>query len=127
MADQGHNYTMPKTLTPNQWALLGDWTVRNGSIESSEPNGRIAYGFHSRDLNLVMGPPRTAKPVRFTVTLDGRPPAAAHGGDVDEQGHGVASEQRLYQLLRQPPPIVDRMFEIQFLDSGVEAFAFTFG
>ncbi len=127
VADQPHNYTMPRTLTPNQWALLGDWTVHSGSITLNEPNGRIAYGFHSRDLNLVVGPPRSARPIRFIVTLDGRLPASAHGGDVDEQGHGTAADQRLYQLVRQPQPIVDRVFEIEFLDRGVEGFAFTFG
>jgi hypothetical protein len=33
----------------------------------------------------------------------------------------------LHQLIRQPTPVVDRLFEIEFLGSGVEAFAFTFG
>jgi hypothetical protein len=51
----------------------------------------------------------------------------AHGIDVDEQGNGTVTEQRLYQLIRQPKPIADRQFEIEFLDPGVEAFAFTFG
>jgi hypothetical protein len=50
-----------------------------------------------------------------------------HGGDVDDQGKGTVTEQRLYQLVRQSGPIADRQFEIEFLDSGVEAFAFTFG
>jgi hypothetical protein len=66
-------------------------------------------------------------PVRFRVLLDGKPPRAAHGGDVDAGGNGTASEQRLYQLIRQPGPIADRQFEIEFLDPGVEAFVFTFG
>ena len=38
-----------------------------------------------------------------------------------------ASYQRMYQLIRQPGPIGDRRFEIEFLDAGVEAFVFTFG
>ena len=59
--------------------------------------------------------------------MDGEPPGAARGTDVDEGGTGTAVEQRLYQLIRQPMPIVDRQFEIEFLDPGVEAFAFTFG
>ncbi len=29
--------------------------------------------------------------------------------------------------IRQPKPITDRQFEIEFLDPGVETFAFTFG
>ena len=65
--------------------------------------------------------------VRFRVLIDGQPPGAAHGIDVDEQGYGRVIEQRLYQLIRQTKPIADRQFEIEFLDSGVETFAFTFG
>jgi hypothetical protein len=74
-----------------------------------------------------MGPPRSAGPVRFRVTIDGQAPGPAHGLDVDEGGNGTASEQRLYQLIRQQTPIVDRTFAIEFLDAGVEAFSFTFG
>ena len=59
--------------------------------------------------------------------IDGQPPGVAHGVDVDEQGYGTVTEQRLRQLIRQRNPIADRQFEIEFLDSGVEAFAFTFG
>jgi hypothetical protein len=65
--------------------------------------------------------------VRFQVLVDGQPPRAAHGIDIDDQGMGKVAEQRLYQLIRQPKPIADRLFEIEFLDPGVEAFAFTFG
>jgi hypothetical protein len=90
-------------------------------------NGRIVYRFHSRDLHLVMGPAAPGTPVRFRVLIDGQPPGARHGDDVDEQGYGKVTEQRLYQLIRQPKPIDDRQFEIQFLDPGVEVFAFTFG
>jgi hypothetical protein len=61
------------------------------------------------------------------VYIDGETPGAAHGTEVDEQGNGTVSEQRLYQLIRQPGPIGDRLFEIEFLDSGAEAFCFTFG
>ena len=89
--------------------------------------GRIAYCFHARDLNLVMGPPTPGRPVRFRVLLDGQPPAAAHGVDVDAQGNGAVVEQRLYQLIRQSEPIADRQFEIEFLDSGAQVFDFTFG
>ncbi|MFL5606928.1 MAG: thioredoxin, partial [Gemmatimonadaceae bacterium] len=90
-------------------------------------NGRIAYRFHARDLHLVMGPATQGTSVRFRVLLDGTAPGAAHGSDVDEQGNGAVSEQRLHQLIRQPQAIVDRTFEIEFLEPGVEAFVFTFG
>ncbi|MGB9385013.1 MAG: cytochrome c biogenesis protein DipZ, partial [Pseudolabrys sp.] len=91
------------------------------------PNGRIAYRFHARDLHLVMGPAAPGKSVKFRVLIDGQPPGAAHGLDVDEQGVGTVTEQRLYQLIRQTGPIADRQFEIEFLGPGAETFAFTFG
>jgi hypothetical protein len=93
----------------------------------NKPNGRIAYRFHARDLHLVMGPPAPGTAVRFRVLIDGQPPGSGHGGDVDDQGNGTVAEQRLYQLIRQPMPIADRQFEIEFLDPGAEVFAFTFG
>src|SRR5258708_9568499 len=89
--------------------------------------GRIVYHFHARDLHLVMGSAARGTRVRFRVLVDGHPPGAAHGIDVDEQGNGAVTEPRMYQLIRQPEPIADRQFEIEFLDSGVEAYAFTFG
>jgi thiol-disulfide isomerase/thioredoxin len=125
--DQRRVYTAPERLRLNHWALSGDWTVGKHATLLNQPDGAIAYGFHARDLHLVMGPPAGGTPVRFRVLVDGRPPGPAHGLDVNAQGIGRATGQRLYQLIRQPGNIADRQFEIQFLDPGVEAFAFTFG
>jgi thiol-disulfide isomerase/thioredoxin len=125
--DKPRVYALPARLRLNDWALSGDWTVKAQVATLNQPNGRIAYRFHARDLHLVMGPTASGAAVRFRLTIDGKPPGAAHGIDVDEQGEGTVTEQRLYQLIRQPNPIADRQFEIEFLGSGVEAFAFTFG
>jgi thiol-disulfide isomerase/thioredoxin len=127
VSDTPHAFTAPAQLQLNHWALSGDWTVRKDRTVLDKPNGRIAYRFHARDLNLVMGPATQGTSVRFRVLIDGQPPGAAHGIDVDEQGNGTVTGQRLYQLIRQPKPIADRQFEVEFFDSGVEAFAFTFG
>jgi thiol-disulfide isomerase/thioredoxin len=120
-------YTVPAQLNRNQWALSGDWTIGRQAIVLNQPGGRIAYRFHARDLHLVMGPAERGTSVRFRVLVDGQPAVAVRGLDVDERGEGTIAEQRLYQLIRQPQPIRDRQFEIEFLDAGVEAFAFTFG
>lgn len=125
--DEPRIYEVPSRLGLNEWGLSGSWTVSKETAKLNKPNGRIAYRFHARDLHLVMGPTGTGTSARFRVLIDGKPPGAAHGIDIDENGEGVVTEQRLYQLIRQPKPIVDRRFEIEFLDSGVEAFAFTFG
>jgi thiol-disulfide isomerase/thioredoxin len=125
--DEPRVYEAPARLRLNHWALSGDWTIEQQATVLNEANGRIAYHFHARDLHLVMGPAARGTSVRFRVFIDGQPPGAAHGIDVDDQGNGTVSEQRLYQLIRQPKPIADRLLEIEFLDSGVEALAFTFG
>jgi thiol-disulfide isomerase/thioredoxin len=125
--DRRRLYAAPSRLALNQWALAGDWTMGRQATVLSSPSGRIVYRFHARDLHLVMGPSRQGISVRFRVTLDGQPPGPAHGLDVDGGGNGTVVEPRLYQLIRQPTPIVDRQFEIEFLDAGVATFAFTFG
>jgi thiol-disulfide isomerase/thioredoxin len=125
--DQPHDFSVPSNLWLNRWALAGNWTRMKGAVVLNKPGGRIAYRFHARDLHLVMGPVEPGQSVRFRVLIDGQAPGAAHGGDVDEQGNGILAEQRLYQLIRQSKPIADRLFEIEFLDPGAEAFAFTFG
>jgi thiol-disulfide isomerase/thioredoxin len=127
VVDRRHVYTAPERFSLNHWALAGEWTVGEQAIALHTANGRIAYRFHARDLHLVMGPAARGTSVRFRVFIDGQAPGAAHGSDVDEQGNGTVTDQRLYQLIRQPGPIADRHFEIEFLDAGVEAFAFTFG
>jgi thiol-disulfide isomerase/thioredoxin len=125
--DTRHVYVAPARLRLNHWALAGDWTVQRQAIVLNQAEGRIAYRFHARDLHLVMGPAARGTPVRFRVRLDGQPPGAAHGGDVDDQGNGTITEPRLYQLIRQPGPVAERTFEITFLDPGAQAYAFTFG
>jgi thiol-disulfide isomerase/thioredoxin len=120
-------YAFPQGLRVNHWALEGDWTIGKAAVALNEPGGRIAYSFHARDLHLVMGPAKPGATVRFRLLIDGKAPGDAHGSDVDAQGNGTVTEQRLYQLIRQTKPVAGRRFEIEFLDPGVEAFAFTFG
>ena len=125
--DMRHEYSAPSSLQKNQWALGGDWTVESERAVLDGASGRIVFRFHARDLHLVLGPGPDGKPVRFKVSIDGAAPGADHGSDVDSDGNGVVKEQRLYQLVRQSKPAKDRTFEIEFLDPGAEAFAFTFG
>jgi thiol-disulfide isomerase/thioredoxin len=115
----------PGSLPLNHWSLSGGWTGLEQGVVSTEAGGEIAFRFHARDVNLVLRP--SDGPVEYHATLDGEAPGASHGGDVDEQGDGVLSEPRLYQLIRQPGRVEDRTFEITFLGPGAEAYVFTFG
>jgi len=119
-----HRYDAPDRLALNEWALAGDWTIGEQATVAQAAGGRILNRFHARDLNLVMG---AAGPVRFQLLLDGEPPAAAAGQDVDTDGYGEVGDRRLYQLVRQPGHFTDRTAEITFLDPGAETYSFTFG
>ena len=125
--DRPHQYAAPTGLSLNYWAPTGTWTITDRAAVLAEPGGRIAFRFQARDVNLVMGPAQRGAAIPFRVRLDGRPAAAERGTDVDADGTGTVTEQRTYQLIRQPAPIGERTFEIEFLDAGVEAYCFTFG
>ncbi len=125
--DEPRSYVAPDSLALNQWALGGDWTIESGASVLNRAAGRIAFRFHARDVHLVMAPRARDTSVPFRVLVDGEPPGDAHGLDVDERGHGMLTQPRLYQLIRERGSIIDRTFEISFLAPGVEAYVFTFG
>ncbi|WP_382304292.1 redoxin domain-containing protein [Herbiconiux sp. UC225_62] len=122
-----HLYSGADRLGRNAWSLTGEWTVARHAALLDEPGGRISFAFHARDVNLVMAPRAEGAVVPFRVLLDGRPPERSQGTDVDGTGSGVLDSPNTYQLIRQLDPIVDRVFEIEFLERGAEAYCFTFG
>ena len=124
--DARHLYDVP-ALRLNDWGVAGAWTIGKESAALNEKGGSIAYRFHARDLHLVMGPGPDGSPVHFRVTIDGTAPGESHGADTDAEGMGVVERQRLYQLVRQGGAGGDHTFMIEFLDPGVQVFAFTFG
>ena len=125
--DQPRVYAARPRLPLNYWDLSGDWTVAQHAAILNEGGGRIAFQFQARDVNLVMGPASKGASIPFRVYLDGQIAAGATGTDVEPDGRGSVDEQRTYQLIRQSGDIVERRFEIEFLEAGVEAYCFTFG
>jgi thiol-disulfide isomerase/thioredoxin len=125
--DKPRAYATHERLPLNYWDLSGTWTVARHAAVLNEPGGRIAFRFHARDVNLVMGPSSSGASIPFRVYLDGQPVDGAHGTDLESDGSGTLTDQRTYQLVRQPGPIADRTVEIEFADPGVEAYCFTFG
>lgn len=125
--DKPRTYTTPAKLRLNQWGLTGSWTVSPERATLSAAPGRITFRFYARDLHLVLGPGADGKPVRFKVQLDGAAPTANHGMDIDATGNGIVREHRLYQLIRLAEETREHTFTIEFMDGGVQAYAFTFG
>jgi thiol-disulfide isomerase/thioredoxin len=128
-ANAARQYTAPAKPALNQWGLAGNWLSQADQVTLNQGTGSIVYRFHARDLHLVLGPGKDGKPVRFRVTIDGAAPGQNHGSDVAADGTGNIDNQRLYQLVRQSGSgaVGDHTFSIEFLDSGVQAYAFTFG
>jgi thiol-disulfide isomerase/thioredoxin len=127
LPNRRHDYVAPNRLSLNEWALSGSWTIGRQAAVLDDANGKIVYRFRARDLNLIMAPSVQSTPVRFRVLLDGHSPGPAGGADIDEQGYGIVSEARMYQLIRQSGKIADREFLIEFISAGVSVYDFTFG
>jgi len=125
--DAARAYAPGPRLALNEWTLAGDWTVTGEYARLERAGGRIAYRFRARDVHLVLGPGPDGRPLRFRVRVDGAPPGTDHGSDIDADGLGTVDGQRLYQLVRQADPMRERTFEIEFLEPGAQAYAFTFG
>jgi thiol-disulfide isomerase/thioredoxin len=125
--DSRKTYSPPSRPALNQWGLGGSWNAGAESSRLESAPGTIAFRFHSRDLHMVLGPSKNGAPVRFRIKLNGAAPASDHGSDSSADGSGEVRQPRMYQLVRQKGPVKDVTFEIEFLDSGVEVFSFTFG
>ncbi|HEY1374613.1 MAG TPA: redoxin domain-containing protein [Candidatus Binatia bacterium] len=125
--DSAKSYSLPARPSLNQWGLGGSWKVGAENAVLEQASGKIVFRFHSRDLHMVLAPPKNGNPVRFRVMLDGTAPGEDRGVDVNADGGGELRQPRMYQLIRQKGPVRDRLFEIEFLDRGAQAFSFTFG
>ncbi|PMS17104.1 cytochrome C biogenesis protein [Trinickia dabaoshanensis] len=120
-------YSVPRELALDTWAFGGTWKIGAEAAVSGQAHARIAYQFHARDLHLVLAPSSNGKPVRFRISIDGKPPGAAHGSNTTADGDGTVTSARLYQLVRQSAPVETHTFTIEFIDPGVQAYTFTFG
>jgi hypothetical protein len=120
-------YSAPRRLRLNQWALSGEWIIGKENARLVKGQGKVIYRFHARDVNLIMGPAKPGTSIKYRVLIDGNPPGPAHGLDIDSNGNGTLTEQRMYQLIRQQPPVADSEFQIEFLDPEAEVYDFTFG
>jgi thiol-disulfide isomerase/thioredoxin len=124
--DERRAYELPERLPLNHWALAGEWTIGPEKVVLEQAGGSIAFRFHARDAHLVLSP-GAREPIPFRLLLDGEAPGDSHGVDVDEDGNGLLRDGRLYQLVREHGRVRERTLEIAFLESGAEAYAFTFG
>lgn len=123
--DEPELYSSPEHLKLNQWALAGVWAITGNCARLESTIGQVTFRFRGRDLHLELGLANDRPPIRFQLLVDGHPPSAQPGVDVTADGHGTVTSRRSYYLVGQQLPAQDHTVEIEFLDDGVEAFAFT--
>jgi thiol-disulfide isomerase/thioredoxin len=124
--DEPGAYELPERLSLNHWALSGQWTIESEKVALEQAGGSIAWRFHARDTHLVLSAGARG-PIAFRVLLDGGAPGAAHGVDVDDDGNGLLSDGRMYQLVREHDTVRERTLQITFSEPGAEAYVLTFG
>jgi thiol-disulfide isomerase/thioredoxin len=124
--DEPRVYELPERLRLNHWALAGEWTIAAENVVLERAGGTIAFRCHARDAHMVLCRGGLA-PIPFRVLVDGTPPGASHGVDVDPHGNGVLADCRMYQLVREREVVRERTVEITFLEPAAEVYAVTFG
>ena len=110
--DQASAYSLPKTLSPNAWALSGDWIVRDEYAESAGTGAALSFRFYAGTANLVM------------ASADGMPKSVIAAIDGNGIGAGPVAESTLYEFRAEAPG--DHTLTLT-LDPGVRVYAITFG
>ena len=122
--DEAQNYTAPAELPVNKWALSGKWKISDQSITADDAGSSILLKFHAGKVYLVLGT-ESGKPVKASLTLNGKPLDAEAGKDAPDSFVTVG-KYTLYELVSQKA-VKDGLLEIKSEQAGLTAYAFTFG
>nr|AKQ03468.1 DipZ protein [uncultured Microgenomates bacterium Rifle_16ft_4_minimus_38077] len=123
--DKKYIYSSPEMIARNNFAFTGEWEV--GSEYSMPSAGAtLSVEFEAKDVFLVMRP-KIGEIGRLKVYLDGKSieNQDAKGEDV-ETDEVVVDSDRLYKLIHLESPGQHNL-RLEFQDSNLEVYAFTFG
>ena len=112
--DVPENYTAPKFIPVDHWALSGSWTVGAEHITANTAGAAIQYNFTAKKVFLVLGT-KSGKPVTAKIKLNGEVYQSLN-----------VHQHTLYELITQKES-GNGIVEITAEEPGLEAYAFTFG
>lgn len=112
--DSTANYTIPKSLLKNQWALDGSWAIMPDKIISTSPNANITIHVYAQHVYMVAGNDSN-KPVIVTVMLNGK-----------EIRKINIDRFKLYDVI-DLGALKEGIVKISTPSSGLELYTFTFG
>jgi len=117
-------YTFTNTSTLQGYELSGNWKHEPENVTLESSTGALRIGFMANKVNLVAGSDTS---VKARILIDGKEVNGANAGSAVENGIVTFNEHDLYNLVDLKGEYGSHILEIQFLDSGISAFAFTFG
>ncbi len=119
--EQNVEYSLPENLEVDHIGYGGIWKL---SEERAMPasGSSLELNFQAKDVYLVM---RSVEGGRVKVSVDGKVVTEEAGDDVKDGVVNVMTD-RLYKLVKYPKN-TNGILHLDFLDDGIEVYAFTFG
>ncbi len=124
LKNQSAQYTYPKKLPQDYWALQGKWVIFRDKIISDQKGAKIKIHFHAKKVFIVMG---ISSPTgsHIELLLNDAPLLKKKGRDVVDSGMHV-TKHTLFEAVSAPQSD-DGILEIITDGPGLEIYTFTFG
>ena len=119
------SFTLSNALSPDSFSLGGQWNI-TGETAITGQNSVLDYNFSADKVFLVLRP-GSSKNSKVKVFLDGKTVDSSNAGADVKNGEVTIDSDRLYNLIDLRGNIGTHILELRFENSGIEAFAFTFG
>lgn len=119
------NFILSDNLSQNTFSLGGNWNITSDNAITGV-GAELNYNFSADKVYLVLRP-GSAKNAKVRVFLDGKVVDSSNMGADVQNGVVTIDTDRLYNLIDLKGNGGSHILKIEFEDSGIEAFAFTFG
>jgi cytochrome c biogenesis protein CcdA/thiol-disulfide isomerase/thioredoxin len=120
--DEAATYTIPDEIPLHHFSVSGRWIFLREHAESLEAGNQLTLHFNAKDVYLVFV---AEQPGRIRVDLS-NPQLKNSSPEIDENSEILIDEATLYHLVSLDG-LMEGSLTIEFLDPGLQVFAFTFG
>ncbi|MFO0781020.1 MAG: cytochrome c biogenesis protein DipZ [Candidatus Gracilibacteria bacterium] len=119
-------YQFPSEVKNDTYYLEGEWKVESEFLSATKVPAKLSMNYLANKINIVAD--KTKDPVKARLYLDGKPlPEKYFGKDVSADGTVTINKAALYNLVDTGNDYARHTLTLEFLNTGVKAFTFTFG